>query len=217
VARVSLLLLILAASLLRASTAAAEPRDPGAVVTRASDMLAQGDTTGAIDLLEHSNLDQHSDARAYILLGKTWRERGTIDGRLRSQRVLEEGRTHFPRDIDLMLELGRTYFAQRFFPDAVGTLQHALDVDPKRCDARYLIGLYHYRNWKRLNSYTDDLDIATAAAHRMELRPLQYGGGETLPVCTLLARRHIGARSRPDPGAVSQRGVLLPLSRNARV
>ena len=159
-ARVSLLLLILAASLLRASTAAAEPRDPGAVVTRASDMLAQGDTTGAIDLLEHSNLDQHSDARAYILLGKTWRERGTIDGRLRSQRVLEEGRTHFPRDIDLMLELGRTYFAQRFFPDAVGTLQHALDVDPKRCDARYLIGLYHYRNWKRLNSYTDDLDIA---------------------------------------------------------
>jgi GWxTD domain-containing protein len=160
VARLFLLVIILAANLLRATTAAAETRDPGAFVTRASDMLAKGDTTGAIDLLEHSNLAQHSDARGYILLGKTWRERGTIDGRLRSQRVLEEGRTHFPRDVDLLLELGRTYFAQRFFPDAVGTLQHALDIDPKRCDARYLIGLYHYRNWQRLNSYSDDLDTA---------------------------------------------------------
>jgi tetratricopeptide (TPR) repeat protein len=123
-------------------------------------MLAHGDTTGAIDLLEHSNLDQHPDPRAYILLGQVWRERGTIDGRLRSQHVLEDARSRFPRDVAVLIELGRTYFAQRFFPDAVGTLQHALEIDPKRCDARYLIGLYHYRNWKRLNSYKDDLDVA---------------------------------------------------------
>jgi len=160
VTRLPLLLLALAASIGPVRTAAAEARDPGQFVARASDMLASGDTTNAIDLLVHSNLDDHPDSRAYILLGQIWRDRGTIDGRLRSQHVLEDARARFPRDIDVLIELGRTYFAQRFFPDAVACLQKALEVDPKRCDARFLIGLYHYRNWQRLNSYTDDLDAA---------------------------------------------------------
>jgi GWxTD domain-containing protein len=160
VTRLILLLILGAVCIIPAPAAAAEARDPGAYVVRANDMLARGDTTGAIDLLEHSNLDQHPDPRAYIRLGQIWRDRGTIDGRLRSQHVLEDAKAHFPRNVDVLIELGHTYFAQRFFPDAVATLQHALDVDPQRCDARYLIGLYHYRNWKRLNSYTDDLDIA---------------------------------------------------------
>src|SRR5262249_31981577 len=100
------------------------------------------------------------DPRAYILLGQVWRDRGTIDGRLRSQHVLEDAKAHFPHDVNVLIELGRTYFAQRFFPDAVGTLQRALDIDPKRRDARDPIGLHPYRNWKRLNTYSDDLEVA---------------------------------------------------------
>jgi GWxTD domain-containing protein len=140
--------------------AAATPRNSGEFVRAAGDMLAAGDTTGAIDLLEHSHLDEHPDPDAYLLLGRLWRERGTIEGRLRSQHVLEEARGRFSRNPEVLLELGRTYFAQRFFPDAIGCLHDALEIDPGRCDARYLIGLYYYRNWKRMNQYTDDLDAA---------------------------------------------------------
>ncbi|HET6348848.1 MAG TPA: GWxTD domain-containing protein [Candidatus Krumholzibacteria bacterium] len=141
-------------------TRARGTRDPADSVARANTLLAAGDTTGAITLLEHSHLDDHTDPRASILLGRLWRLRGTIDARLRSQHVLEDARLWFPRDPDVLIELGRTYFAQRFFPDAMGCLQRALDVDPSRCDAYYLMGLYHYRNWKRQNAYTDDLDVA---------------------------------------------------------
>jgi GWxTD domain-containing protein len=158
VTRLFLLLILL--TLCARSAAAEGSRDPRAYVARAHELLAQADTSGAIDVLEHSNLDQHADPSAYILLGEIWRDRGTIDGRLRSQHVLEEGRSHFPQSADVLIELGRTYFAQRFFPDAVGSLQRALDIDPKRCDARFLVGLYHYRNWKRLNTYRDDLEVA---------------------------------------------------------
>ncbi|HKW13773.1 MAG TPA: GWxTD domain-containing protein [Candidatus Krumholzibacteria bacterium] len=158
--RLFTLLILLAACTVPAPARAAEARASQPYVARASQLLAAADTSGAIDVLEHSNLDQHADPGAYILLGQVWRDRGTIDGRLRSQHVLEEARSHFPRNVDVLIELGRTYFAQRFFPDAVGTLQRALDIDPKRCDARFLVGLYHYHNWKRLNSYSDDLEVA---------------------------------------------------------
>lgn len=153
--------LVLAAACTAASTPArAGSVDPAPFVARARTMLAQSDTTGAIDLLEHSHLDEHSDPAASILLGQVWRARGTIDSRLQSQHVLEDARAHFPHSVDVMIELGRTYFAQRFFPDAIASLQRALDMDPARCEARFLIGLYHYRNWKRLNAYSDDLDAA---------------------------------------------------------
>ncbi|HEX6790116.1 MAG TPA: GWxTD domain-containing protein [Candidatus Krumholzibacteria bacterium] len=157
--RLPLLLLVAAAWAVPLATSAGT-RSGDDAVRRATEMLARGDTTGAIDVLEHSHLDSQDNPRAYILLGRTWRDLGTIDSRLRSQQVLERARLRFPDDPDVLVELGRTYFAQRFFPDAIGCLDHALDADPKRCDARYLIGLYYYRNWKRLNQYTDDLDAA---------------------------------------------------------
>jgi GWxTD domain-containing protein len=159
VIRLSLLAMLL--SLWAAAPAArAAPRSADEFVARAGEMLARGDTTAAIDLLEHSHLGDHDDPRAHILLGRLWRERGTIDARLRSQHVLEAARLRFPDDADVLVELGRTYFAQRFFPDATACLQRAIEIDPRRCEARYLIGLYHYRNWKRVNQYTDDLDAS---------------------------------------------------------
>ena len=157
--RAPLLLLILAVCALPSSLRA-EPRSGDESVARANEMLARGDTTAAIDILEHSHLDDHDNPRAYLLLGRVWRERGTIDARLRSQNVLENARLRFPDDADVQVELGRTYFAQRFFPDAIGCLNRALEIDSKRCDARFLIGLYYYRNWKRVNRYTDDLDAS---------------------------------------------------------
>ncbi len=148
-------------AILVAGTAAAEaPRGDPSV--RARSLLAAGDTTAAVRWLEHSYHDG-PDASAYTLLGRLYRESGSIRGRLRSQRVLEEARARFPDDVDVRMELGRTYFAQRFFPDAIKCFRAVLERDPGRCDARYMIGLYHYENWKRMNEYTDDLRDARQA------------------------------------------------------
>jgi len=82
-----------------------------------------------------------------------------------SQGVLEAARAHHPDDVEVTMELAKTYFAQGFYPDAVRILRGVLARDPGRCDARTLLGLYHYQNWKRMNEYTNDL-----AAARRELR-----------------------------------------------
>ncbi len=126
--------------------------------------LARQDTTAAIDWLVRSHRTS-DDPSGYILLGQLYRERGTIVGRLRSQKVLEEARRRFPHDDDVLVALGQTYYAQGFFPDAMNCLNAVLRRHPGRCDARYLVGLYHYNNWKRVNDFRDNLSIA-----RRELR-----------------------------------------------
>jgi GWxTD domain-containing protein len=93
----------------------------------------------------------------YVLLGRLYRETGTINGRLQSQKILERALQSYPDDPDLEIELGKTYFAQTFYPDAVRCFQSALRADPSRCEAHYYIGLYHYNNWKRVNEFTDNL------------------------------------------------------------
>jgi GWxTD domain-containing protein len=105
------------------------------------------------------------DAQQAVDAGRSYRDRNTIHGRLLSQRVLEAARADHPDDIEVTMELAKTYFAQGFYPDAVRIFRDVLARDPGRCDARTLLGLYHYQNWKRMNEYTNDL-----AAARRELR-----------------------------------------------
>jgi GWxTD domain-containing protein len=140
----------------------AAPRDP---IHDAERCLARGDTLAAIRLLEHSHLADQTDPRAHVMLGRLWRERGTIEARLRSQRVLEAARARWGRDATVLLELGRTYFAQGFYPDGLTCFRAVLAQNPKNCDARFMVGLYYYLNWKRMNKFIDDL-----AAARRELR-----------------------------------------------
>lgn len=106
-----------------------------------------------------------TNAEKAIRLGRFYRDRASIQGRLLSQGVLESARAHHPDDINVEMELAKTYFAQGFYPDAVRIFHDVLERDPHRCDARILLGLYHYQNWKRMNEYTDDLGAA-----RRELR-----------------------------------------------
>jgi GWxTD domain-containing protein len=130
----------------------------------ARDALANADTSRAIKLL-NGECARARDPAPCLLLGTLYRTRGTIEGRLHSQSVLETARARFPDDLDVRTELGRTYYAQRFYPDAVKCFEWVLARDPSRCDARTLLARYHYQNWKRMNEYRDNL--ATA---RRELR-----------------------------------------------
>jgi GWxTD domain-containing protein len=152
--------------------AAVADRGPGAL-RDAAGLLAAGDTLAAIDVLERSRLADQADPAAALLLGRLLRERGTIPARFQSQQVLEDARRRHPRSPDVELELGRTYMAQRFFAPATACFQNVLEIDPSRCDARYLLGACHFEKWRRVNDYTDE-----AASARRHLRAaLECDGG----------------------------------------
>lgn len=124
------------------------------------DLLARGDTASAVRQLERVDLETREDPRLYIILGSLYREMGTIRGRLRSQLLLERANQLFPHNPGVMVELGKTYFSQTFFPDAMRYFSAALKLDGDLCEAHYYLGLHHYNTWKRVNEYTDNLAIA---------------------------------------------------------
>lgn len=132
-------------------------RAPGAYARR---LLAAGDTARAIDRLETCGLDDRGDPDLYLLLAGLYRGQGTIVGRLRAQRLLERALQLHPGDARLIADLGRTYYAQTFYPDAVRCFRDALEQDPTLCDALHALGVYYYDKWKRMNPYLDDLDTA---------------------------------------------------------
>jgi GWxTD domain-containing protein len=134
--------------------------------TAARALLEGGDTASAIEHLERAHLERRRDPALFATLGSLYRTRGTIDGRLRSQRHLERALQLFPDDPRVLMELGRTYYAQTFYPDAEKCFRSALAIDPGLCDAHYFLGVYHYDKWKRVNAYTDDLDTARGAFAR---------------------------------------------------
>lgn len=147
--------LIAVAACLACRSAPGSPSDP---IRDADARLSLGNTSGA-------RPSDARDAQQAVLLGRRYRDRDTIRDRLLSQRVLETARAHHPDDFEVKMDLAKTYFAQGFYPDAVRIFRDVLAQDPHRCDARTLLGLYHYQNWKRMNEYTNDLDAA-----RRELR-----------------------------------------------
>lgn len=121
------------------------------------------DTTAVINYLRGVDLEGRGDPALFVELGALYRSRGTIIDRLYSQQVLERGLRRFPDNPQILLELGRTYYAQTFYPDAIRCFNEALDIDPGLCDARYHLGMTFYDRWRRVNEYTDDL--ATARWH----------------------------------------------------
>lgn len=123
-------------------------------------LLALGDTAQAVYHLERVDLESQRDPSLFLLVGRFYRETGTIVGRLQSQMVLERGVQLFPDDVRLRMELGKTYYSQTFYADAAKCMTEVLSRDPGLCEAHYYLGLYHYRNWKRVNQYTDDLRSA---------------------------------------------------------
>ncbi len=123
----------------------------------ALERLSQGDTASAQRILELTDWRKSEDPELPLLLGRLHRQSGTIRGRLRSQRVLEHAKSQFPNDARIMIELGKTYYAQTFYPDAERCFLAALASDSTACEASFLLGLNHYRKWKRNQQFQDEL------------------------------------------------------------
>ncbi len=115
-------------------TCSGTARDRRDAADRARRSLAQGDTTAAIEHIEGINLRKQQDPALYVLLGRLYRDLGTINGRLQSQRLLEGGLQKFPNNADLLFLLGAVdlnlQFANLFLQllfTFVNLFRHALE------------------------------------------------------------------------------------------
>ena len=124
--------------------------------------LARGDTAAAVQNLQTQIEKQPPPPEVYVLLGRLYRSRGSIIDRLGAQSVLEEGLRRYPDHIDLLVELGATYYAQTLYGDAERVFNRILELDPDRCEAHYFLGINAYRKWKHVQSFTDYLETAVS-------------------------------------------------------
>jgi GWxTD domain-containing protein len=125
--------------------------------------LDAGDTTSTIELLERSDLEGLDDPVLFMLLGRLYRERGTIRDRLRSYEVLERARALYVDHPGVLNELGLTQYARTFYPDAVRYFKKVDDLNPRICEGKYKIAVAEYEAWKsHVFSYWDDAGDARA-------------------------------------------------------
>lgn len=124
---------------------------------RVERLFASGDTAAVINLLEHSDLESRSTPELMVTLGRLYREQGSIEGRLKSQKTLERAKAVYPHDPYVLLELGLTYFEQTFYPNACRQFRECIELDPDNCGAMYKLGVSEYEHWKlRVNAWLDD-------------------------------------------------------------
>jgi tetratricopeptide (TPR) repeat protein len=154
--RASLAFAIYAVLLLTTDPALPGPGAPDPART-AREQYARGDTAAAIANLERIDLEDADDPALFMLLGRLYRDRGTIRDRLKSQELLERAAQLYPEHPGVFVELGNTYFSRTFYPDAVRGYKHALEYNPGLCEAKYKLGVSYYEHWKlRVNAYWDD-------------------------------------------------------------
>lgn len=139
-----------------------------APLERSASLLASGDTLEAIRTLQALLYDVSPPPSAFTLLGSLLRSRGTIRARLESQQILEEGLRFYPDDTAICFELGKTYYAQQFYPDASRCFQRVLKSDSTNCEVLHCLGRNHFRKWKRNRGYTDELEHAVSFFSRAQ-------------------------------------------------
>lgn len=133
---------------------------------RARSLLARGDTTAAIATLKTLVLQQAPPPPAFVLLGSVLRSRATIRSRLESQHILEDGIRLYPENDEIRIELGKTYYAQQFFPDAARCFSAVLARDSSNCEVLHYLGENYFRKWKRNQGFKDELARAVSLFKR---------------------------------------------------
>jgi tetratricopeptide (TPR) repeat protein len=111
--------------------------DPGYAdgpVNVARALLQEGDIDAAIPMLEKALELAPRLAKAHFFLGTALRTLGRYDEALEHFRVAAE---QYPRDRVVLNQIGRVYFLQRNFPEAIASFNRALTVDPEDLEAHY--------------------------------------------------------------------------------
>jgi Flp pilus assembly protein TadD len=111
-----------------------DPQNPDGWVNIGRCLVQEGDTAGAQKVLEKALALAPQLARANYFYARVLRQEGKYDdARARLQLVLSQ----YPRDRVVINDLGRIYFLQKRYADAVKIFQQTLAVDPEDLQANY--------------------------------------------------------------------------------
>src|SRR6266403_3263147 len=129
----------------------------------------EGDTAGAFKALDKALSLKPNLARANYFYARDLKEEGRYDEAIaKLQSVLQQ----YPRDRVVRNELGRIYFLQKKYSDAVKEFETTLTIDPEDLQAHYNLMLCY-------NGLGDD---AKAEAHK--IRYLRYKADESAQATT---------------------------------
>jgi tetratricopeptide (TPR) repeat protein len=112
----------------------ADPGNPDGWVNIGRVRVQEGDTEGGIQVLQKALDLKPGLARANYFYARALREEGKFDEAItRLQNVLAQ----YPRDRVVRNELGRVYFLQKRYADAVKQFEYTLSIDPEDLQAHY--------------------------------------------------------------------------------
>jgi len=147
----------------------ADPQNPDGWVNIGRVRAQEGDNAGAIHVLDRALALKPGLARANYFYARVLKEDGKYDEAIaKLQSVLQQ----YPRDRVVLNELGRIYFLQKKYMDAVQTFQETLAIDPEDLQAHYNLMLCY-------NGLGDD-----ARAEQHKARYLRYKADESAQALT---------------------------------
>jgi tetratricopeptide (TPR) repeat protein len=113
---------------------AMDPAYPDGPVNVARTRIQEGEVDAAIPLLEQALKLSPRLAKAHYFLGTALKTLGRYDEAVEHLNAAAE---QYPRDRVVLNEIGRVYFFQRRFDEAIAAFKRALAVDPEDLDAHY--------------------------------------------------------------------------------
>ncbi len=147
----------------------ADPQNADGWVNIGRVKAQEGDNAGAVQVLDKALALKPGLARANYFYARVLKEDGKYDEAIaKLQSVLQQ----YPRDRVVQNELGRIYFLQKKYTDAVKAFQATLAIDPEDLQAHYNLMLCY-------NGLGDD-----AKAEQHKARYLRYKADESAQALT---------------------------------
>ena len=147
----------------------ADPQNSDGWVNIGRVRAQEGDNAGAVQVLDKALALKPGLARANYFYARVLKENGKYDEAIaKLQSVLQQ----YPRDRVVWNELGRIYFLQKKYVEAVKAFQSTLAIDPEDLQAHYNLMLCY-------NGLGDD-----AKAEQHKARYLRYKADESAQALT---------------------------------
>jgi Flp pilus assembly protein TadD len=147
----------------------ADPRNPDGWTNIGRVLVQEGDTAGARKVLEKALAIDPRLGRTNFFYARALKEDGDYDGAVTHLRTVLE---QFPRDRVVRNELGRVFFLQKRYADAVKEFEQTLSIDPEDLQAHYNLMLCY-------NGLGDD-----AKANEHKVRYLRFKADESAQAIT---------------------------------
>ncbi|HTR68296.1 MAG TPA: tetratricopeptide repeat protein, partial [Terriglobales bacterium] len=115
-----------------------DPKNPDGWVNIGRCAVQEGDMERARKMLDKALEDSPNLARAHYFYARVLRSDGDYDGAAQHLQIVL---AQYPRDRVALNDLGRIFFLQRKYSEAVKVLERVLEVDPEDLQAHYTLML----------------------------------------------------------------------------